>query len=105
MKIVGYYVTKGEKPCTFKNVTGSYRSGILVPAKREEPAAFFNKIRDARRAVRRSESAAKLVVGSIVEEWAKSHSPSYFDGTPFEILPLGKQLADLPKLARPNKQQ
>lgn len=88
MKIVGYYVTKGGAPCAFRNVTGSYRAGLLVPG---TPAAFFNKKRDARRAVKRSEDAAAALPGSLVEDWARKNVPSYFEKTAFEIQPLAKQ--------------
>ena len=103
MKIVGYYVTKGGVPCAFQNITGSYRAGLLVPVcdlvKASGPlpaAAFFNKQRDARRAMNRSQAAAEALPGSLVEDWARKHVPSYFVNTPFAIWPLAKQLAGLP---------
>lgn len=104
MKIVGYYVTKGGVPCAFKNVTGSYRGGApgsgdrpreAPPAKR--PAvAFFNKPRDAARAMNRSRAASEQLPGSLIEDWARKNVPSYFDGQPFQVWPLSKQLAGLP---------
>jgi hypothetical protein len=88
MKICGYYVTKGGKPCAFKNVIGSHRCGILVP---DTPVAFFHKRRDARRAINRSEAAAARFHGSLIEEWARKKVPAFFDGTEFKIQPLAKQ--------------
>jgi hypothetical protein len=108
MKIVGYYVTKGGVPCAFTNITGSYRGGLLVPVSdlvtrsRTLPAAaFFNKRRDANRAMHRSQEAATKLPGSLVEDWARKHVPSYFSKEPFAVWPLGKQLKGLP--ATPTK--
>ncbi len=101
MKVVGYIVFKGEKPCSFKNVIGSYRAGILVPALSHEPVAFFNKLRDANRAIGRSRAAADAVVGSVVEDFIREKHPELFDRSPFAVRPLGKQLAGLPKVAEP----
>lgn len=111
MNIVGYYVTKGSVPCAFQNATGSYRGGLLVPVNgliKPSPAplpatAFFNKLRDARRAMNRSRHMAESVKTSApwLSDVLRKQVPSYFDGEPFAIWPLGKQLAGLPAEPKP----
>jgi hypothetical protein len=102
MKVVGYFVTFGTTPCAFRNVSGSYRAGILVPVSNPAgkdrkgnpaPTAFFSKLRDVRRAVRRSEeTAAELQAKqSLIGEWAREHVPSYFLPSDFHIHSLAKQ--------------
>lgn len=102
MKIIGYYVLKGGVPCAFRNIDGTKRAGILVPITdpagkdskgKPLPAAFMDKPRDARRAIRRSEQCAKtLTVGeNLISQWLREQIPSYYDSAAFEILPLAKQ--------------
>lgn len=102
MKIVGYYVLKGGVPCAFRNIDGMKRAGILVPItdpagkdKQGKPlaAAFMDKPRDARRAIRRSESCIKAITAgeNLISEWMREQIPSYYDSAAFETLPLAKQ--------------
>ena len=75
-------------PCTVVNISGLRKGGLLLPG---EPVAMFGTLRDARRAITRTQSAVKHLRGSLVEEWARTKAPLLFSGGEYTLAPLGRQ--------------
>lgn len=86
IKLVGYIVTQGGKPCTLANVTGGHKGGVLLPG---TPVVQFLKPRDARRAIERTERAAEALRGSLIDQWDRLQT--LFHGGAFDVKPLGRQ--------------
>jgi hypothetical protein len=86
IKLIGYIVTQGGKPCTLANVTGAHKGGVLLPG---SPVVQFLKPRDARRAIARTERVAEALRGSLIDTWDRLQS--LLGGGAFEIKPLGRQ--------------
>lgn len=86
LKTTGYIVTKSDRVCTLANITGSHKGGVLLPG---APVVEFLKPRDARRAIQRTERAAKALRGSLVDSWERLQ-PLFAPGS-FEIQPIARQ--------------
>jgi len=84
----GHLVLHGGLPCTVVNISGLRKGGLLLPG---EPVAMFGTLRDARRAITRTQSAVKHLRGSLVEEWARTKAPLLFSGGEYTLAPLGRQ--------------
>lgn len=82
----GYYVTKGGALCTLTNVSGGYKGGLLLPG---TPTVEFLKLRDARRAIERTESAATTLRTSLVRDWDRVQA--LIEPGVFEVQPLVRQ--------------
>lgn len=89
LKTVGFIVLKGTQPCALLNVSGLRRGGVLLPG---AGVVMFNKRRDARRAINRTERVIALVKGSMLEDFVRAKAPGLFDVYPlYDIKPLQKQ--------------
>lgn len=89
---VGYIVLKGGRPCGLVNVSGLHRGGVLIAQTSDtQPAIFFLKRRDARRAISRTERCVNGLRGSMIEDWAWDKCPTLFATGEFTIVPAGRQ--------------
>lgn len=88
----GFLVMKDAQPCTIENVSGRRKGGVLKPRTNEaEIIAHFLKLRDARRAIQRTENCLAELRGSMIEDWARQRAPFLFEAGKFTIQPLGRQ--------------
>lgn len=88
----GFLVTKANQPCTIENVSGRRKGGVLKPAHLDtDTVAHFLKLRDARRAITRTDKCVRELSGSMVEDWAKARAPFLFEPGAFAIVPIGRQ--------------
>lgn len=88
----GYYVTKGGALCTLTNVSGRTKGGLLLPG---TPTVEFLKMRDARRAITRTETAAATLRTSLIREWDRVQE--LIAPGDFEVQPLVRQAAAKPE--------
>lgn len=89
LKTVGFIVLKGTQPCALLNVSGLRRGGVLLPG---AGVVMFNKRRDARRAINRTERVVSLIKGSMLEDFVRAKAPGLFDASAaYDIQPLLKQ--------------
>lgn len=88
IETIGALVTRDGAPCKLVNVSGLHRGGVLMPG---APVAFFLKLRDARRAIQRTQRVRDTLRTSLVADFLRQHVPSFLDGEAFEVVTLGKQ--------------
>ena len=86
---VGFIVTKAGAPCSIENISGRRKGGVLRAG--VAPVAAFLKLRDARRAIKRTERCVAALRGSLVSEWAEKQAAWLFEPGDFAIVALGRQ--------------
>jgi hypothetical protein len=82
---IGCIVVQGGLPCTLYNAACSLRGGVLLPRRDKEPVVFFPSLRDARRAISRTQRISRALEGSLVDDWLRL-SPM-LSGKSYEIIP------------------
>lgn len=87
--IVGHAVFRDGQACKLVNVSGSHKGGVLLPG---VPLITFLKVRDAERAIERTERVRHSMRTSLVSEWIRSQVPSFLEGSKFTVEPVGRQV-------------
>ena len=85
---VGHLVLRDGLPCKLVNVSGSRKGGVLMPG---VPVISFLKVRDAERAIERTEQVRDSLSTSLVAEWMRAMMPSFLNGEKFAVAPIAKQ--------------
>lgn len=100
VETIGHAVLRDGQPCKLVNVSGSRKGGVLMPG---APVVSFLKVRDAERAIERTERVRRTLRGSLVADWLRELVPSFLAGEQFTVVSIAKQTEkpSLQEIGRP----
>lgn len=88
VETIGHSVLLDGRPCRLVNVSGLRKGGVLVPG---APLISFLKVRDAERAVERTQRVKSMLSDSLVSDWLRKKFPLLSRGKVFEVVAIVRQ--------------